>query len=74
MLKNYQVFNQIRSGEMSFEKFEDFVSCLKAEVRAEQSLKLSNAELRLKNATAMSNSYMQEFADRGLVYIPKLKT
>lgn len=74
MIKHHQVFKQIQSGEITFEEFDNYLSCLKASIRAEQDLKLSNAELRLKNATAMSNSYMQEFADRGLVYIPKLKT
>jgi D-alanyl-D-alanine carboxypeptidase len=29
---------------------------------------------RYHNANAMTQSYMNEFADRGLVYVPKIKS
>jgi hypothetical protein len=41
---------------------------------ANLSLECKTAWARYHNANRMTQSYMNEFADRGLVYVPKIKS
>ena len=41
---------------------------------ANLSLECKTAWRRYHNANAMTQSYMNEFADRGLAYVPKIKS
>ena len=41
-------------------------------IEADLTFRMEQACARFKQANAMRNSYIQEFADRGLIHIPKI--
>lgn len=70
MSRPYEVFNAIRNGELTLEQFENYLKCVESSVIAQEVLRNRNLDDRLKNATAVCKSYMDEFAKRGLIYHP----
>jgi hypothetical protein len=61
----YDIFIDICKGVISPDDFVSYMESFKSGSR------LAACETRFDNATKMSLSYMNEFAERGLVYVPK---
>lgn len=72
--KVQQIFDKIQSGKLTVEQFQNMLEVSEESLNASKRLTVQYYEQRYENSNEIAKSYMEEFAARGLVYIPKLSS
>lgn len=67
-LSKQELFYSVFNKEMSYAQFTEHLDILMSKRHAELALEITTLEARLRNATNLNNSILDEFSKKGMVY------